>query len=572
MTPQVMSPELLARATASPQVETLGDAFARMKANQQAQALGKQQLTLGDLQVRKAQQDAADEAKYRQIVMNSVPQQGTPAPVQQGAPLQGVPAPQAQPMPPQGPPATSFDPSDAIAKLRAAGLHAQADALAAGAAKRRLDAANASKDEAQAFNDTQTGNKTQAALRNQLIFQATGALGKLPSTEARAQAWPQAVEALIGQGHLDPKKVPTQYPGDAWLENEHNIAGTQIEKDGEDANRRANELHPAAVLEGKAKAEALARSNAATQLGASKTTEEYQQVLDGLPYALAKQFEGKTAAEARQLGMTGDQQTTAGQAASNAADTKDYRNGQLGFEAARLNEERRKTNLQFENVKLTPEAIDKAAEMFANSGQLPQLGMGAAAAANRSAIINRAQAKFPNVDWGANKATFQANQDSLKSLQKNLDNVEAFEKTAGKNLDVFLDAAKKVPDTGSPVLNLPLRMVNDKLLGSPEASAFYAAGLTAKTEIAKVLNSANAGGVLSDSARKEVETMIGPDATLKQIFAAANILKQDMTNRHDSYTEQRNAIKTRLTGATNPQGAPESKPYKTYNPKTGKIE
>ena len=60
-----------------------------------------------------------------------------------------------------------------------------------------------------------------------------------------------------------------------------------------------------------------ARVSAATQLGAAKTPEEYQSILATLPYGVAKMFEGKTAQQAQQLGMTPDQQvTTAGQAES----------------------------------------------------------------------------------------------------------------------------------------------------------------------------------------------------------------------------------------------------------------
>ncbi len=151
------------------------------------------------------------------------------------------------------------------------------------------------------------------------------------------------------------------------------------------------------------------------------------------------------------------------------------------------------------------------------------------------------------------------NTASLESLQKNADQVSAFENTAGKNLDVFLRTAQPILDSGSPWINKPLRAVDVGALGSADQAAFNAARVTAVTEIAKVLNSSNASGVLSDSARSEVQHLIGPDATLKQIYSAANILKQDMANRHQAYQQQLGEIRARSAGGgTTPPPQPQA--------------
>lgn len=173
-----------------------------------------------------------------------------------------------------------------------------------------------------------------------------------------------------------------------------------------------------------------------------------------------------------------------------------------------------------------------------------------------SSILNAAAANpngAPNV--AANRAVYGADAGSLKSLQKNMDQVTAFENTAGKNLDQFLATAKGVVDSGSPLINKPLRSVAAQVAGSPNQAAFEAARNTALTEIAKVLNSSNASGVLSDSARSEVSALIGKDATLAQIYSAANILKNDMANRHQAYQGQINDIQGRLGGQAPAQQA-----------------
>lgn len=203
---------------------------------------------------------------------------------------------------------------------------------------------------------------------------------------------------------------------------------------------------------------------------------------------------------------------------------------------------------------MNPTAFDQQAEKYWTTGQLPPVGRGGPALALNKAIMNRAADLHPEGSLAGNAAAFNANKTSLASLQKNFDQVSAFENTAGKNLDVFLKTANKVVDSGSPWINSPLRSIDAKGLGSEDQAAFNAARTTAVTEIAKVLNSSNASGVLSDSARHEVEGLIGPNATLKQIISAANILKQDMGNRHQAYADQIKDIQGRMgtTPANNP--------------------
>ena len=198
---------------------------------------------------------------------------------------------------------------------------------------------------------------------------------------------------------------------------------------------------------------------------------------------------------------------------------------------------------------LSEEALNQAADRYGATGILPSMGMGAAGAAIRKAVMNRAAERGAGQNLAANAAEYKANQSSLTGLQKNFDMVTAFENTAGKNLDQFLSTAKKVVDSGSPWVNQPIRSIDQKALGSSDLAAFNAARVTALTEIAKVLNSSNASGVLSDSARSEVNELIGPNATLKQIVSAANILKTDMENRRQSYQQQIGDIQKRLGGA-----------------------
>lgn len=202
-------------------------------------------------------------------------------------------------------------------------------------------------------------------------------------------------------------------------------------------------------------------------------------------------------------------------------------------------------------VTLTPEATDYWAKFTATTGQVPSLGMGNAGAKAREQILNRAPQVVAG-DVATNRATNRADAGSLAGMQKMRDAVGAFEKTALANLELFTNQAKSIVDSGSPLVNTPLRAINRQLLGSKEGAAFDAARQVALTEIAKVVNNPNLSGQLSDSARHEVSGLIPDNATLGQIYHVVQVLKQDMANRKKYLDEGLSEIKGRMGGQQPP--------------------
>lgn len=203
---------------------------------------------------------------------------------------------------------------------------------------------------------------------------------------------------------------------------------------------------------------------------------------------------------------------------------------------------------------LSPEALESAAELYRTTGKMS--GMARDRASQRQ-VMNRAAEMGP-VDLATNAAAYHANEASLVSLTKNLDSVTAFEKTAGKNLDLFLQQAGKVVDSGVPWINTPLRAVAKNGLGSADQAAYETARQIAINEIAKVTGNPGLAGQLSDSARKEVSEFNPNNATLKQTYRVAQVLKQDMANRRESYEEQKADITRRIS--TKPAGEAPSTP------------
>jgi hypothetical protein len=218
---------------------------------------------------------------------------------------------------------------------------------------------------------------------------------------------------------------------------------------------------------------------------------------------------------------------------------------------------------------LSQDALNLTAHQYAMTGQLPPMGMGKTGAAVRTAIINKAADVYKGLDLPTQIAAYKANQESLKKLQGQRDAIGAFEETALKNLDVFLNAASKIVDIGSPLLNQPLRAIAGKGLGSEEQTAFETARRTVVPEFAKILANPGLSGQLSDSARHEVEEVVKGNATMKQIIAAATVLKTDTANRRTAYDDQIKAIQQRI--ATPPGGQPAVKPDVVWELKDGKL-
>lgn len=207
-------------------------------------------------------------------------------------------------------------------------------------------------------------------------------------------------------------------------------------------------------------------------------------------------------------------------------------------------------------------ALDMAAENYFATGQLPA---GARSPGMVSSIINRASQLHPNGtgDLAGNRAAYASNKSSYENVTKTLDTLSAFEQSGLKNLKQFTDLADKLPDTGVPWLNTPLRNLNKNIVGDQYMPAIEAARSVALREIARVTNDPKLSGALTDTARAEVEGFSPTNATLPQIKNVAKVLQQDMANVHGSLAQQKADIGARLgikvaspQAGAQPAGAP----------------
>jgi hypothetical protein len=124
----------------------------------------------------------------------------------------------------------------------------------------------------------------------------------------------------------------------------------------------------------------------------------------------------------------------------------------------------------------------------------------------------------------------------------------AFAETADKNLGLVEKLSDTVGRTGVPILNKWVLAGKRSVAGDPETAKFDAAVRTAINEYSKVTSSATGGQVTSDSARKEVESMLNTAQTPEQVKQVIGLLRQEIGNRKSGYDDQINMVKSAISG------------------------
>jgi hypothetical protein len=191
-----------------------------------------------------------------------------------------------------------------------------------------------------------------------------------------------------------------------------------------------------------------------------------------------------------------------------------------------------------EGFNITPAGLDVVATTFAKTGQMPTMGRGAQGQKAREAVINRAAELFgPELDIAGNKASFESNKAALTNLRKIHTAATAFSNTVDKNAHVLRESLKGLIDSGSPLINRPIRQLQTAV-GDPNLRSFRTALATVQPEFARLLNSPSATGVVTVDAQQHMREILDENATPRELLAALSILERDGRNRLESYDAQ----------------------------------
>ena len=185
---------------------------------------------------------------------------------------------------------------------------------------------------------------------------------------------------------------------------------------------------------------------------------------------------------------------------------------------------------------LTPAAMDAMVENYHLYGSESFKYLGNRFVSNIGPEIMNGEAKkygLASRDWQGNMINLRATYSSLTQTQKTRDAVVAFEKVAQQNGQAALNILKKVADVGSPLLNQPIRSVMDKL-GDADVHALDAQLDVFSKEVARITSNPSLSGVLTDSERKDLRSMVSKDITVGQFQKLMEVYGADMERRKNS--------------------------------------
>ena len=153
------------------------------------------------------------------------------------------------------------------------------------------------------------------------------------------------------------------------------------------------------------------------------------------------------------------------------------------------------------------------------------------------------------------RAGYTADQSALTQTSRNLSAIRSYENMAKGNIQMLKDTIENLTDTGIPLLNRPLRSLQ-QMTGNAEVAKFFTALRPVQTEVARILNgSSQLAGVVSVHAQTEVEEMLRGDYTVGQMMAALDVLTQDMTRRAAELIEEQKRLQQSIRSRGS-QGAP----------------
>lgn len=229
-------------------------------------------------------------------------------------------------------------------------------------------------------------------------------------------------------------------------------------------------------------------------------------------------------------------------------------------------------------IMLSPEAKDRAADLYNDTGVLQNYGYGAAGAQMKQDVMNRAAEKAKVAGAGgadtrlsSAKTDYASNAAAIKDMERNFSRIKISEGTAERNLDLADAVSKRVDRTGSPLLNKYLLYLKGQVAGDTDTQLLDNAVETAANEYAGVVTAGSGGGIAAtDSSRQHARDMLHSSMANGTFSKVVAQMKQEMGNRRASFEESLKGARAGRGGAKPSQGAPASQaPIIQHSPSTG---
>jgi hypothetical protein len=213
--------------------------------------------------------------------------------------------------------------------------------------------------------------------------------------------------------------------------------------------------------------------------------------------------------------------------------------------------------------------IDNWATTLRKRGTMPQLPRGKEILPIRDMIVQRALEQDPDFDQATAAATYSGKATAYAKLKTQQTNIGAFKDTALRNIDVLKGFIGKIPNLGSPILNKPARAAA-RAMGNTDVAAFESALMFVQQETARILATAQGNGIVTDDARRHLESAMSSADTPEQAIAVLDkVILPDFANRSKAHDAALSALEKDIGGESSKASAA---PVKKYNPKTDSFE
>ena len=193
----------------------------------------------------------------------------------------------------------------------------------------------------------------------------------------------------------------------------------------------------------------------------------------------------------------------------------------------------------------------KAYSDLALQGKLPP-GFGRYGLADRNNFLNEEGAKRYGADGSGvslagEQANAGANKAALMAVTKDLAAFRPYKEMLDKNADIAIELAGKVLKTNSALANKPIRWIAQNMTDSPDVAELMAQNHFVTTEAARVLTNPRLVGQLTDSAIKDMQSVVNGNAPLGAYVRVLQRIKSDGTNRTAAMEKERDALATSFT-------------------------
>ena len=200
------------------------------------------------------------------------------------------------------------------------------------------------------------------------------------------------------------------------------------------------------------------------------------------------------------------------------------------------------------------ENLDFHLARYVKYGVVPPMGMGGN---NRWEFLGKA-AKWAKEN-GFTEKSAQISSMSTKAAQGALNNLEKVESVSGvagetaiKHGETAFEIMDKKDRIGSPVLDRWIRAGKKSILGDPDVAAFDISLHMFNRELARYLTSMTSGGVMAQKEADEINELIGPNQSPRQMMKNLPAAKRLIKEKEGEFRNRLNSI---LNGVGGPGGA-----------------